>query len=403
MHHLEELKFTNVKKKGLDLLIDAISNLKALKYLKLKECLDSGLYLKHEQMERIASMFKNLTNLTKLNLHFPIDNELIKNITSFCSKLEYLSIMEETKFDDNNNYSELKSISNLQHLTTLKLKWMQTASSDTLMSVFTNLENLQRLELFGLKNVNHKVFEAIVLECPKLKEMKLEHVLQTELDHNLFGLGTISCLKNLSRLDLSYLGDSSKPEHLLSLFQDKSLENLLELNLIQCNFNMDLVKAISISCPNLEELSLHQSCDEVLKLKDFPKFQNLNNLDFSTNEMTWRLDAKRKNIINTTEEYISIFANKKLENLKSLTCPSFQKEINDEVMLAIAVGCPKLEYLEIYIGTTSVTARGIIFLIRHCANLKALELNFEPEEKSIIMTKQCEAAIKKYSPRLCIT
>ena len=171
------------------------------------------------------------------------------------------------------------------------------------------------------------------------------------------------------------------------------------------NFNIDVVKAISISCPNLEELNLHCPTVEVIKLKDFPKFQNLKALTIDSNEETWpgSWDAKHENIINTTDDYISIFANKKLENLKRLTCTTFAKEINDEVMLAIAFGCPKLEYLDMYIGTTSVTDRGIMFLIRHCTNLRELDMHLDSEEELKIMTEQCVAAIKKYSPRLCIT
>ena len=140
---------------------------------------------------------------------------------------------------------------------------------------------------------------------------------------------------------------------------------------------------------------------EILKLKDFPKFQNLKTLYFSTEDTYW--SAKRQNVINTTDDYISLFANKKLENLKRLTCSSCAREINDEVMLAMAVGCPKLEYLDMYISATSVTDRGIMYLIRHCTNLRELDIHLTPEEKLKIMTERCQAEIKKYSPRLCIT
>ena len=151
--HLQELKFTNMKEDvGLLLLFEAISNLKELKYLKLT-VYQSDLSLKHEEMEKFASMFKNLRNLSKLNLRCPINNEVIKSVTSYCSNLEYLSLMGGCNGKCDDNYSELKSISNLQHLTVLKLMWLREASTKTLCSVFTNLKNLQTLRLFDLQGV----------------------------------------------------------------------------------------------------------------------------------------------------------------------------------------------------------------------------------------------------------
>ena len=401
--YLEELKIIQIQRGIYDkpsVMIEAISQLQTLKNLNLQTYYQVGPSFRDRlTSKKIASLFVNLKNLVLLKLDSQlIDNEVVNNISKYCPNLEYLTLRKDYKEIHEN--PDLKAISKLKLLKSLELKGFLDVS--TLIPVFAKLENLQNLEISGV-HINTEVFEAIV-GCPKLKSLSLKRM-EAQLDNNMSGI--ISRLKNLSSLNLSYailktdeftpkyLKDPLPPNYFFSLFQNSKMNNLLELNLEVCDINVETLKVISLSCPQLEELSIRSPTSFKMRgpalheLSGFPKFPKLKTLNFdkSDEDQDWP----------TTIDIISIFANKNVENLLNLRIPGFDQYINNEVMLAIAFGCPKLEFLDIFSEETTVTDQGIIYLIRYCHNLRKLKLS-----DMNLITEQCKTEIKKHLPRLCI-
>ena len=229
------------------------------------------------------------------------------------------------------------------------------ANAEMFITLFSknNLKNLLEFRLkFGNNIKLDGIVQTIATNCPCLESLELISHFNY---HENTKLVAISQMKKLQRLKLSNLG--MDPNSYILIFQDRNLENLLQLEILEISVNSDVIKVISMNCPKLK----------VLDLPYYNKISGLSHISQLENLKTLNLMSARGAV---TEDFISLFSNvSKLKNLLelNLTCC---ENVNHEVINYIATACPNLESLTFF----RITKKSTLISLSKLNNLKSLKI-----------------------------
>ena len=383
---------------------DAISHLYNLKYLMLENF--------KTPKEFFPKMFskKSFNQLTQLELkRFRIPDGTFETIAAHCENLESLTITVRDRLD-----IKLEAISLLKKLKKLYLSVALCNNKEDIISLFGNNGNFEKMVELFLVNcvVDDTGIRSIVKACPNLESFHINRISKYPLrSENLTcGFGEISHLQKLKHLYIKSV--FREPDEVLKkLFSAKIFENLTKLELIDLDIWSEDIEAISEVCPKLESITLNSqnTCDISIKpgspIEKFEKLKNLRQLNLS-------------GIFMKKDDVIAVFGKKILSELLHLSLDS-DCFINNEVLLAIALCCTKLESFVLDYDENDriyFDKRGIVHIIRFCKKLRKLQLNLSPaahqiftetsdgtnQDGGILDYEDFCSEIRTYLPRLCL-
>ncbi|KAH7661863.1 F-box and leucine-rich repeat protein 2/20 [Dioscorea alata] len=221
--------------------------------------------------------------------------------------------------------------------------------------VMKSLHGLESLNLNGCQKITDKGIEAVTSCCPNLKAFFIYwNVRVTDL-------GIKQLIANCGQIvDLNLSGCKNISDRSLLMIAE-SYQELKVLNLTRCIKLTDVgLQQILLKCSYLESLNLYALSS--LMDKAYKSIASLANLRF--------LDLCGAQ--NLSDEGLSCIA--KCKNLVSLNL-TWCVRITDTGVLALAQGCPSLEFLSLF-GIVGVTDASLEALSKSCSNtLTTLDVN----------------------------
>ena len=381
---------------------DAISHLHNLKYLMLE-----NFKTPKEFFPKIFSK-KSFNQLTQLELkRFRIPDGTLETIAVHCENLESLTITVRDRLD-----IRLEAISQMKKLKKLYLSVALCNSKEDIISMFGNNGNFENMIELSLKHcvVDDIGIRCIVNACPNLESLHINRISKYPLrSDNNSDFGAISQLQKLKHLYIKSV--FREPDEVMKkLFSAKIFENLTKLELIDLDIWPEEIDAISEVCPKLESITLdsQNTCDISVMSHPIEKFEKLKNLR----------QLKLSGIFMKKDDIIAVFGKKIFGELLHLSLDS-HCFINNEVLLAIALCCTKLESFVLDYDENDriyFDKRGIIHIIRFCKKLRKLQLNLSPaahqiftgtsdgtnQDGGILCYEDFCYEIRTYLPRLCL-
>ena len=155
------------------------------------------------------------------------------------------------------------------------------------------------------------------------------------------------------------------------------LKNLIHLDLSNCPLiNGDALKSIAKRCPKLETLNI-SGCKNV-NTKSLKRFKNLKKFVMSniTYEENDNAEHDLIQVEYSTWDFVAMFRDKKLENLTHLDL-SDCLFINGDVVKSIAEGCPRLETLNVSgCRVNAYSLEKLKYFVEKCKTIKTLHVKF---------------------------
>ena len=389
------LESINLEKCNIDdvAVFELVHHCKGLVSVNLTGCVN----IKAESMKEIVKCpklqilsCKNCTQITE-NVFEELTDKLMKLDLSDCDQITDSAVRNIAK----------KSI----ELKTLKLSG--TEITDKSIDEITTCPKLEELKLSGCEKISDCAIITLAKHCSNLIRLDLSNcnVTPSAFDlssvpshhfHNLQELNLQSC-KNVTDETLSRI--SAYSQNLISLnlsncneITDSGLEKIAEkCHLIQklildsCVKVTDKsIKFVTQGCPLLRKINLSrcQITDSSLDALS-SRCQKIEELDISYCESI--TDASFRNIYGF-EQHLEILNINQLPNITSTSlihiakCSKLKslhvagsKGLNDEVLLAIAEGCPLIKYLDLS-ECSSITPYGLHSSIRLLSTLRTLHL-----------------------------
>jgi hypothetical protein len=263
------------------------------------------------------SIFQQLTMIKSLDLtHWRhISEETMTLITRNCTRLQVLELRDFP-------LQRLSIKTTLPELHTLDLSdSLALQGEDALSDVASHCTNLQVLKLTGCINLPAQSVQAIVIHCPKLKDLDLSKCKLLLDDALLFELAS-SCRQQLLSLNLN-----------LSRFEDKSSSSLKTTS--SPKITSKGINRLAKSCNSLHSLRLcgvGQHVTETGLMEFARRCTSLQTLDLSQ----WR--HLTNSVMNTITSYCPL-----LRMLILNDCP----QLSDATLFAIAKNCTQLEVLKV--------------------------------------------------------
>ena len=140
----------------------------------------------------------------------------------------------------------------MHNLKVLKLEQVAIVTPNDWIDLFDqrNLRDLLDLKLTRCSGITNKVLETISRNCALLQHLNLD------LNSNVTEISNLQYLHSLKVLKLKFAKDIS-PDEWISLFSNKNLEDLKELELIKCEgITNEVIDLMALNCSFLESLFL---------------------------------------------------------------------------------------------------------------------------------------------------
>ncbi|KAJ4972071.1 hypothetical protein NE237_005170 [Protea cynaroides] len=251
------------------------------------------------------------------------------------------------------------SLSRYHHVKLINLEFAQDIEDKHLILLkgehMESLQELESLNLNGCQKVSDNGIEAVTSACPKLKALSIYWNVR------LTDLGIEHIVRNCKHIvDLNLSGCKNISDRSMQLIAD-TIPDLESLNLTRCIKISDSgLQQIFMKCHSLHYLNLYALSS--LTDEAYEKIALLTHLKF--------LDLCGAQ--NLSDEGLSLIA--QCNNLVSLNL-TWCVRVTDVGVIAIAEGCPYLEFLSLF-GITGVTDKCLEVLSRFCSStLTTLDVN----------------------------